>query len=120
MRVRPGVWELVDHYGRGLRAVNEAREFVVHARHIATVEEQHRAIGIGVLHRIDVEILVLPNRRDSDGPPMAIASTGHAPFIHGKLVDLVNIVIAEYTAAGPQERMKPADLVHQFAGALGA
>src|SRR5450759_309511 len=96
----------------------QAGELIVASSHVAAVVKQLDAVGEGVLHGVGVEVLV-----QRIAPVMAPAQSlrFHRPgaFHPGTLVDLMDEVIAEDAAAGPQKRVEQADLVQQFGDALG-
>src|SRR5262245_54006847 len=90
----------------------------MYSGHIAAIVEKASAIEIGVLHGVNVEVLI--DRVAAIVTPADSHGFDRPGSLHpGKLVNLVDVIIAEYAAAGPEEGMEEADLMHQFRNAFG-
>ena len=83
----------------------------------ALVEELH-AVVKRVFHGVDVEVLVgdLPLVMPA---PHGVGRHRPAPLHHADLVDVVNAVVAEHAAAGPEKVVKTPDLPEQLAHPFG-
>ena len=77
-----------------------------------------RAVRVGVLYGVDIEVLV--HRVAAVLPAAECHRLNRPGALHPReLVDLVNVIVAEDAAAGPQKPVEEADLVQQFRDALG-
>src|SRR5207245_5287121 len=85
---------------------------------VAAIVEEFDAIGPGVLDRVGIQILV-ERIAAIVAAAQGLGFDGPGTFHPGAFVDLVDEEIAENAAAGPEEGMEVADLVKQFADALG-
>ena len=103
-----------------VRVAGIERESAVHA---AAVEEHLGSVREGVLHRVGIKVLVDPRFAAGGGPDSAAADAvalhGPGVFEPAKVVDVVDVEIAEGTARGPQEAVEPGDLPEQLVGLAG-
>ena len=126
---------------KALGAVDITSELIMAALDGSAVVHELGAVGVGVFHRIVVEVLVhvrlalpvlgevlTPSGLCHDRPGPFIERTHHVERIaagvfriaHGSglhpaaFVDVVNVVIVEATATGPDEAVEAADLPADF------
>src|ERR1035437_8927740 len=98
-----------------------ARIDLLASRHAPPIEEELRAIGIRILHRVRVEILV--HVRDSFRTLAVVAAAPrlslYRPFVFHptEMIDDVDVIVVEAAAAGPDEAMEALHLVEQIADA---
>ena len=91
-------------------------KFVPGSLHVAAIEVKPRAVWVDELYGVGIEVLV---ERITPIVTATHAMGFHRPsaFHPTAFVDLVNVVIAENTAASPEESVKALDLIGEFAHA---
>ena len=94
---------------------------ILTAQYAAAVHEKLASVGIGVFHRICIEILV--HTSDTFGACFVMAAAqslsldGPLIFHPGEMVDNVNVEVAEVASAGPDEAVEALHLIHQVTDA---